>query len=56
MEKFFREHWKIILIATVSLIVGFTLNYIANCISNEKLFNKIKAEIDSFKEQIKNKT
>lgn len=56
MEKFFREHWKIILIATVSLIVTLALNYIFNCDSNEKLFDKIKAETDSLKEQIKNKT
>ena len=49
MGKFFEEHWKIILIATVSLIVGFLLNYAVNCSSNEKLFNKIKAEIEKLK-------
>lgn len=56
MEKFFREYWKVILIAFVSLIVGFVLNYIANCVSDDKLFDKIKAEIAGIKEEIKNKS
>lgn len=55
MEKFFREYWKVILIAFVSLIVGFVLNYIANCVSDDKLFDKIKAEIAGIKQEIKTK-
>lgn len=51
MEKFFREHWKIILIALVSLVITFILNYIWGCVSSEKLFNKIKAEIATIKQE-----
>lgn len=56
MKKFFQEHWKIMLIALVSLVIGFLLNYISNCITNDKLLENIKAEIRSIKNtQINNK-
>lgn len=54
MGEFFRENWKIILIASISLMVGFLLTYIASCVSSDKLFNRIKAEIAGVKQEIKN--